>query len=1362
MIHSFSTRENGTDYTSPERIVIGIGSGLKVRMFFFLAAAMLLAGCNKEQEEMISPAVKGTKTYLTVSVAQTTPQTRTHMGDDGTAVHPVYWSNGDCIAVNGAVSDELTGLAEDARSATFCFTDKILNTPYNILYPASIWADDTHITLPATQAYKEGGFAEGVFPMSGYSSNGSGVSLSSLCAILKIQVKRAAADPDTHNLASIRFKGRNGEQISGRFAIDYENPGLTACSDLSADREVRLNQSLETSTETPTLYYLVVPAGNYTSGYDVTVVDENGHYMVKSKTTAKELEAGHLYSMAAFDFVPTGTMMDIVINSAQELVDFATAYNSKSYNTYDQLNVTLGSDISFNDSTSESYNATGGINSFAGLFDGAGHSISGLQATVPLFASTGANGIVRNFSLESDCSFVFTHGNTAQGRFGAIVGAHAGTLESVGSAADITLTAVSGVTQQTLVGGLVGRVTTGSVKDCSYSGLITVPDGFTANKLMIIGGVVGAITNTGSVSGSTFDGAISNAAQISSESKTDSYTDIGGIVGYNNGGSITSCSATATHAAVAGTSSSGTLVHKSAVAYYSAVGGIVGDNITGTVSDCTNGAAVLVTVVRANDSGTDSQSRYLKTGGIAGKNTATVTGCTNNGSVTHFSNPRLQSAGGIAGYNTGTLTNCSNTGTVRLGTTGLDPVFGARLPYMGGIIGENTSASVSDVHNSGDVQLTRTEMGSTGFDICMGGVIGWNSGAIDGGGTKNITNAGTVLFNTNINKTSDKGYSLGGIVGYSSASVKNARNSGYVHFQWTNTSRVVQNARLGGIVGNMAGNGEISGCENSSGTGDAGHVHLDITAAAIAHTQNYMGGILGYSASSVSLSGCTNSGYVHGGNATKVNSTSCFAGGIVAYLADGASSISNCTNSGNIYNQQFTNTDNSTVAAYTGGIAGYVKSLPISRIAISECEVTTSTLNEARGFSGGIVGYAELADIDHCNSSANASASTAWYIGGIAGWLVDSTVSDCAMTGTTISSAQMHMGGGIVAILDTGSSLEDCTSAVNSIRAVLTNTDTPGFVQGGAIAGSSKSGSYISGCTYPASGSIEHGNKNGTTIDTWQICGDSNFTPDTPPVVAKTKVSIIGDSISTFEGYIVPGYRKYYPGAGVDTVDQTYWYKFIYEYMPNAEFCKNLAWSGSLVHRITDASYSSTHWYAHYFYARAAADGFGDADVLIVNGGTNDYGYQGGTITPESSHSLAPGYQITGSSVPTDSEFNGWFATADAATTTSAVDALADDSFIQAYIKLLQLAKVTCRSGLKLILCIGDGVNETVEQSIIKIAAHYGAAVVDFYALNGNYKNPVDPSYNPIPKGSGVHPNAAGMAFMAEYMWDQTEDYLTE
>ena len=1342
---------------------------MKIRSSFFLAALALLVACGKEPMEaessgeiqenaLTSLTVRLDAGTQTVPVTQMASGTRTHMDTESVGnERKLYWSAGDRIAVNGLVSQPLPeDLPEKTQTIAFTFEEP-LSSPFKMLYPASVCEDETHISLPALQEYRAGGFAEGMFPMAGYGTEEGNLSIHHLCAILKIQIVRAATEPDMDPIRSVRFKGRGGEQVCGRFELDYSHAALSGTSDASKDKELRVEHSL--STEEGAVYYLVVPAGEYANGYDVTVVDANGHYMVKSRTEAVSLEAGHLYAMSEFAFVPTGTELDIVISDAGEFVDFAAACNRGDYSGK-SLVATLSDNISFDETSSAAFNATGGVNSFSGLFDGAGHGISGLQATVPLFQTVGGQGVVRDLSLNDDCSFIFTHANTAQGRFGAVVGYHGGVLEKVSSAASVSLAPVSGITQQTVLGGLVGRATTGTVKDCSCSGLISTPSGFAASKLLLIGGLVGAFTNTGSISNSTFSGAISNEAQITSTSKEEPFTDIGGVVGYNNGASITSCQSLASHEAVSGTSGSGIIVHKSTVAYYSAVGGIVGDNLKGTVSGCTNDASVLVTVVRASDTDTDAQARYLKTGGIVGRNKAdgTVTACTNNGSVTHYSNTRLQSAGGIVGLNLGAVGgHCVNTGAIGFGTAAVDPIYGARIPYLGGIIGENISSSVSDVLNQGPVSLTRIEMGTTGFSICLGGVIGWNSGVLDGGASKAIVNEGTVLFNTNSNRVPDDGYRLGGIVGHSEGSVKNARNSGYVHFQWSNTDRVAQNVRLGGIVGQMAGNGEISGCVNEGGDDNAGEVFLDIAKAEKAHTDNCFGGILGYAISNVSLSGCSNSGYIHGGNATKVNSTSCFAGGIVAYLA-GASSITGCSNAGTVTNQQFTNTVSSTIAAYTGGIAGYVKALPIARIPITDCEVTADNLVASRGFSGGIVGYAETADIAGCRSWANANGSTALYIGGIAGWLVDATVSNSHMYGTTIVSRQMVQGGGIVAKLDSGSSLANCSSAVNVIRAVLTDTNTPNFTQGGAIAGSSVTGTYINSCTYPASGIIEHGNKNGTTTDAWKICGDSNFTPGTP--VGKTKVSIIGDSISTFEGYIVSGYRKYYPAAGVETVDQTYWYKFIYEYMTNAELCKNLAWSGSLVHRITDETYSGTHWYNHYFYARAAADGFGDADVLIVNGGTNDYGYQGDIVKPESSSSLAPGYKITGTSVPTDSEFAGWFATADAATTASQVASLPDDSFILAYIKLLQLAKVTCRNGLKIIVCIGDGVNATCEQSIIKIAAHYGAAVVDFFALNGNYKNPVDPSYNPIPKGSGVHPNPEGMAFMAEYMWTQTEDFL--
>lgn len=59
------------------------------------------------------------------------------------------------------------------------------------------------------------------------------------------------------------------------------------------------------------------------------------------------------------------------------------------------------------------------------------------------------------------------------------------------------------------------------------------------------------------------------------------------------------------------------------------------------------------------------------------------------------------------------------------------------------------------------------------------------------------------------------------------------------------------------------------------------------------------------------------------------------------------------------------------------------------------------------------------------------------------------------------------------------------------------------------------------------------------------------------------KVSILGDSISTFSGYIPEGYATYYPHGEVDDVNETWW-KQVIDYL-GLELLTNASWSGSRV-----------------------------------------------------------------------------------------------------------------------------------------------------------------------------------------------------
>ena len=799
---------------------------------------------------------------------------------------------------------------------------------------------------------------------------------------------------------------------------------------------------------------------------------------------------------------------NISISSAAELIAFATSYNAGTYApVIDKLAVTLTGDVTFDETSSAAFPGIGSTaNAFKGAFDGANHTISGFVGTAPMFPFIAAGASVKNLTIDNTCSFTFTHPNTDAVNFGSVVGYLDGALENVKVAADVSLAAVEEVAFGTNLGGIAGQAWTGSIKNCEYSGLISTPAGFTikvpaddtSNRKLIIGGLAGFIGGSGSVDQSYFKGAICNEALVEAVDVTNRflkntpYLIIGGVVGYLDGdATVNGTNTTADHATIqsahTGATSVGHIVNKTTIAFNSVVGGIVGENNSGTVSQCDNAAAIFNTIFKT---GADI-SRYMKTGGIVGKNNAdgVIDGCKNTEKIQHRSNPKLQDIAGIAGYNAGTVKNCINSGEVNHMTTGVSGASnkGGRIVNIAGIIGENAAgATVSNVSNTANIQISAMEDG-TGSEARMGGVVAYNLADIDGGASKSITNSGQVYFNNNFTKQF-LGYELGGVVGFSTGSVKNVKNSGYVVLNWNSDANVASKIYLGGIIGKMHGDGAIDGCVNEGGENHAGEVFPSVKAGSAGHNNIFAGGIVGYAglktvtvndedtevSAAVAISNCSNSGYVHGGNATKVNGKPFYVGGIVAYLT-GASSIADCTNTGKLLNDQFNNTVTAAGSTFEGGMAGFVQGSAENRISISNANNTLAGIGGRRGYNGGIVGYAEYADITNSTSTGSYTGGSGYYIGGLAGWLVNSTISSSTYNGELIESSQIQAAGGIVAVLDAGSVVDGCYSKLATI------THGSNACVDGAIAGKSVAGSTIKNCHY----------KSGLSFD---ICSDSNFT----------------------------------------------------------------------------------------------------------------------------------------------------------------------------------------------------------------------------------------------------------------------------
>ena len=98
-----------------------------------------------------------------------------------------------------------------------------------------------------------------------------------------------------------------------------------------------------------------------------------------------------------------------------------------------------------------------------------------------------------------------------------------------------------------------------------------------------------------------------------------------------------------------------------------------------------------------------------------------------------------------------------------------------------------------------------------------------------------------------------------------------------------------------------------------------------------------------------------------------------------------------------------------------------------------------------------------------------------------------------------------------------------------------------------------------------------------------------------------TKVSILGDSYSTYQGCNPEGYAPFYPDANNDvkSVEQTWW--SLYIKAKGYELEKNNSWGGTT---ICGTGYFGRDVYESSFMNRV--DMLGNPDIIFVFGGTND------------------------------------------------------------------------------------------------------------------------------------------------------------
>ena len=430
---------------------------------------------------------------------------------------------------------------------------------------------------------------------------------------------------------------------------------------------------------------------------------------------------------------------------------------------------------------------------------------------------------------------------------------------------------------------------------------------------------------------------------------------VGGVVGYNNGGTVTGCIF----------SGSGSV----SGSYY--VGGVVGYNSSsGNVKNCYN---------------TSSVKGDWYVGGVVGYNSSSVTNCYNTGTVSGG-----EDVGGVVGGNdSGTVENCYNTGTVS--------VNGETTANVGGVVGNNYSGTVENCYNIGEVSGRNR----------VGGVVGYN---FSGGDSGNVTDCYFL-------KTDDVNKDLQGIgrddsaTGATAESVKDLNElcKKFASDTWTIHSvlgRPVLNENKEGGDGSPDSPYEIStadqlenfrdivNSENGQQQNKAAHAVLmeninlnneqwePIGNSSDKYTGTFDGD--GHTISGLYIDSSTADyqglfGYVDQGGTVQnlsvsgtVNSS--YVGGVVGL---NSGNVENCYNIGDV-----SGGDVSGNSSVVGGVVGY------NNGSVTNCYNTGEVSGKIS--VGGVVGYNNSGTVKNCYNTGNVSGGR---VGGVVGYNISSGTS---------------------------------------------------------------------------------------------------------------------------------------------------------------------------------------------------------------------------------------------------------------------------------------------------------------------------------------------------------------------------------
>ena len=1021
-----------------------------IKIFTVVMAGMFAFSCVTDSTEDlgVNAGDKGLTTF-TVSLEET----KTHLGEkNADGKYPLYWCEGDQIAVNGVPSLPLGANYEGATSATFQVADPELTAPYCVVYPATEGVGDgtTYpVNFSAEQPYTEGTFASGVAPLYGYTNDANKMQLNHLTGVLRLAVKG-----NGEAITSVVFKSDIGK-IAGPFTVDCTNGTLTAQEGSSKTVTVTFDEPLVLGAEA-TPIYAAIPAGSYGT-FAITLHTATDKMTVKFNSTTKPILVGAVREFTEFTYQANdvdGGGNAFEIDGKDALIEFAGLVAAGTFaETYSAVEVVANIDMNGYDWT-----PIEGFNGFT--FDGGNYTINGLNA--PLFSTTSST--IMNINL---------------------------TNVNIASNGRLTLGAVACV---------LAESEQSSISNCKVSGNITVsnPDtaiasGADAYLTINFGGIVG--TAHGDVTNCVNEANITVNQVAKSDNTVATHPIVGGVVGYSVVGAVTNC-VNGNEAKTAGAIKY--LDNQAAQLYTPHIGGVAGSGAADNIAAFHNNTNYGAIDFSANTAGTGELSRNSTTiggviassfhnvenndnygtitvsggkikgfilGGVVGTTTPAVRlyNCHNHqgANITVDSDVAFWSlnvAGVVGTFSTNSAKNnyvdtCTNDAPIHVkASTDTNATANASLLYrVGGVItyANNTvnnceNKANGDITVEGNVTLLRAN-NQPGY-----GVVGVSCYHTSNGSTSNLINRGDINVYTNITPTASWNTTkdhqtygkidIAGISGYNTRTKRDFQNYGNITIGKTDSAISItgNGIHIGGLASYFS---STIGVTNLAKNINAGKITINKvtfngkfspTAGETANTwSTHIGGIAGYTTGTISKS--ENSGAITvGSGATFSSETS--IGGAVGYTTGALTSVNN--------------TANVTVAGKMSALGYVAGGVGLVSANLNTCTnsgaVSVSTTNSATtyvaGYAGYIIGgeeYKSVSNTGDVTFSGNSGNNTL-AMGGMAGAnKVAGTYTSCSNNGViTLTKGakanKVHYIGGLIAYTVSGTKIESCTNSTKA------------------------------------------------------------------------------------------------------------------------------------------------------------------------------------------------------------------------------------------------------------------------------------------------------------------------------------------